>query len=84
MNNIRLFPGAQQLPPAGVNEEFVTVLEMLLEKARAGKLQNLVGVGVDADGGVYRVQYLPEGSNYYKLLGMLEWLKLDFVMRHQS
>lgn len=80
MSDIVYFPGVASKPEfTAVNENLVGILERLLADAKTGKLQCIVGCGVLYNDDFVKFRVLTAGVNYFKIRGILDWLKEDFV-----
>jgi len=70
------------LPKMGEpNYALVQLLERMLEDARAGRLQSMVGTGFMADG--LRAGFWADlHPNVYEMLGSIAWLHAEYIERH--
>lgn len=66
------------------NEWLIQMLGDMLEKAKAGELQTLIGVGLTSDGGIITMFTAAAKQDYYLHLGAMESLKLEFVRRYEE
>lgn len=74
--------GGRPVEPEAVepNEPLVRMLTEALEMAKSGALQTFVGIGLlDTEEQYHMAAY--NTSDAHLILGMLEWLKLDFFHR---
>ena len=63
--------------PAAPNEALVKMLTDALELAKSGSLQTFIGIGLlDTEEQYHMAEYSTDEAHL--MLGMLEWLKLDF------
>jgi hypothetical protein len=63
------------------NEYVIAMLTDMLEKARTGELQTILGCGRTSDGGMISMFTVAAKQDFYLHLGALEALKLEFVKR---
>jgi len=67
----------------GPNESLVLLLQDLLESAKAGDLQSLIGTGFQADG--LRVAVWADAhDDVYQMAGALAWLHHEYMARHSD
>lgn len=65
------------------NEGLVKALEDLLQDARSGRLQTLLGVGWSSESERV-VLFVPDYDDYYATLGSLEELKFEYQHRRDE
>jgi hypothetical protein len=78
------FLGNKPIETAEPNEWLIQMLGDMLEKARTGEMQTLVGVGQTSDGGIITMFTVAAQQHFYLHLGALESLKLEFVRRYEK
>jgi hypothetical protein len=78
------FLGDKPVEMAQPNERLIQMLGDMLEKAKVGEIQTLIGVGQTSDGGIITMFTAAAQQNYYLHLGALESLKLEFVRRYEK
>lgn len=80
MSNVKALPGVR--PPNPVrNDELVSLLRNMLERAESGELQSFVGTGFCTDG-MRLACWADTHTNVYEMLGALAWLQHEYVRRH--
>lgn len=67
-----------------VNESLVSVLKRALELAESGSLQSFIGTGWTNDGFRFSVYDHSKHTNFYEMLGALEFLKDKYKERMQD
>lgn len=68
-------------PQVGVpNEALIQGLEDLLDKARSGYMQSLVGAGFTSDGMRISV-WFDSHPDVYQMMGSLAWLQQEYANR---
>lgn len=79
-DNIVALPGCRA-PSAEPNDMLVRTLASMLEDAKSGRLQSLLGVGFMSDGARLAV-WADFHTNVYEMAGSLAWLQAEYVHRH--
>lgn len=81
MTNVKTLPGVVMPAALGEPQEAVIkMIESLLQRARSGELQSLVGCGFTADGARLSI-WAGHHQNVYEMLGNLAWLQHEYVDR---
>ena len=83
MSNVH-FLGDKPAQMGEPNEWLVKMLTDMLEKAKTGEMQTLLGCGRTSDGGIITMFTAAAKQDYYLHLGALESLKLEFVRRTET
>lgn len=78
MSNVKALPGVQ-VNDGSPNESLVEMLEDILADAKSGVLQSFCGVGFRSDG--LRVTCFMPHENYCEMVGGIEALKFDYMVR---
>lgn len=63
------------------NEVLIHILKDMLEMAKSGRLQSLVGTGFTKEGNRLAV-WADLHPDVYQMLGALNWLEHEYVRRH--
>jgi hypothetical protein len=66
------------------NQALIEMLEGMLDKARTGELQTLLGVGHTSDGGIVTIFTSAALLDYFLHLGAIEGLKAEFIKRQEE
>ena len=81
MSNVMVLPGVKPPVTGTVNIGLVNLLESMLEKARLGELQSLIGTGYLVDG--CRLSFFADQhEDIYQMLGALVWLQAEYQAKH--
>lgn len=83
MTNIH-FLGEKPVTLGEPNEWLIQMLGDMLEKAKTGEMQTLIGCGRTSDHGIITMFTASAKQDYYLHLGALESLKLEFVRRYEA
>lgn len=79
--NVIALPGAMAPSQGQPVPQLIQMLELLIEKAKTGELQSLIGTGFTSNRKRMSV-WVDLHDNVYEQLGALELLKLEYAHRH--
>jgi len=80
MGSVLTLSGANKKTP---NESLISALESLLNDAKEGRLQSLVGTGFTGDG-MRLALWCDTHEDVYQMLGALAWLQAEYIERHAN
>lgn len=81
MSNVTVLPNVKPPTTGKPNVGLISMLENMLEKAKSGELQSLIGTGYLVDG--HRLSFFADQhEDIYQMLGALAWLQSEYQNRH--